>query len=408
MYRHAIRHLVVLILVAFTVNSCFEQKATEPSKSGSFPGGAIYVRPGGTGIGTSDQPMGSLHLALEKAYQNPSVRQINVAVGELNESVRVRSGVHITGGLDPNAGWTSSPTQKTTLKGRRIDNLYIAMVIRNISRPVIVENMTIIGESAIDSSYSSYGIYIQDAPDVSLLSCQVSAGNGQVGRSGDAGMPGATGANANKQAAGLSPVGGGEGGSGGPANSASIMSGREGNQGFCFDGSVSGGIAGQGSTFGNGLPGQIGNGGEVGTAGAGATDSPILEPLDPYLLIKTSSGLSGTNGANACGGGGGGGSSSLWTTTYSYDGWSGGGGGAGGEGGHGGRGGTGGGASISLFCSRSKVSLSNCLIVSGDGGRGGRGGLGGQGGSGGKGGVVTSYFYNGGLGGDGGKGGNGG
>ncbi len=153
-----------------------------------------------------------------------------------------------------------------------------------------------------------------------------------------------------------------------------------------------------------GKPGQTGSAGNAGANGAAAAASGSLSESG----YTPADGMDGTNGAPGQGGGG---SGASWSFTGCV-GPSGGAGGLGGCGGFKGTKGTGGGASIALLAWDSGVTLEQCTLTAGDGGKGGDGGNGGaasNGRLGAPGGFdATGDTASAGQAGPGGKGGNGG
>jgi hypothetical protein len=178
--------------------------------------------------------------------------------------------------------------------------------------------------------------------------------------------------------------------------------------------------------------GSAGGNGSAGSGGLGCTDARgTLTIAGAWSGALGASGTFGSPGAGGGGGGGGGGARIDW---YAYDcefadglGGGGGGGGAGGCGGSGGTSGTSGAPSIGFVVvsgsGAGAVTIEDCQIHTGSGGRGGEGGNGGlpgKGSPGGEGGALepqqqitptlagTSSGGHGGQGGDGGGGGGGG
>jgi len=153
--------------------------------------------------------------------------------------------------------------------------------------------------------------------------------------------------------------------------------------------------------------GKAGQAGSAGKAGANGAAAAAIGTLSESGYTPAD----GQDGANGFAGQGGGGSGASWSFTGCV-GPSGGAGGLGGCGGFKGTAGKGGGASIALLMWDSDVTLDNCTLTAGDGGKGGDGGNGGAGSNGRPGAAggfdTTGDMANAGQAGPGGKGGDGG
>jgi len=372
--------------------------------------GALYVVPGGAGDGSREAPLGSIQSAVDKVADGLQAEVIYVASGEYHESVVIKAGVTIYGSRDPGNNWFPSEGDSTVVFGQAIDGHAVAMAIHNVSTALSLRNLTIIGGDATGPGEGSYGVCCANSPNVELRKCTVRSGDGAPGV---AGVDGEAGADATDS----SLAQGGEGGTGGYEQGGDYacdyawwclyICGTEypptdGEQGFCTDGSQTGG---QGGTILSGA-GEDGAPGSVGTDGLGGESAPTILLSGDVVLASIRDGGDGGNGGPGCGGGGGagGGHSACGHSSAPVPGANGGNGGAGAGPGSGATGGTSGGSSIALVVYQSSVTLTNCSMISGLGGEGGDGGSGGPGGFGQPGGESWGdydFFLNGGTGGKG-------
>lgn len=351
---------------------------------------------------------------------------IYIAEGVYTETVTLASAIDLFGGFD-SLTWIRDPALfVTTIHGGT------KAVIGSSVNGVLLDGITIHGANATTLNESSYGVFLTNCTGIEIASCSVVSGNGIAGSSGTsgtagingyAGSPGQSGCENSTwpcSSCGAPQIGYGSGSSfgsyGGNGGNAGLGPGygQAGNSG----GGAGGGAGGQAgiwynsnSCFGYKMPGFLGNGsdgqaGIQGTNGAGGTLVGGIQ-LTGYV---PSDGMTGSSGTAGGGGGGGGGGHGGEVGCDSY-GSSGGGGGSGGQQGSPGTGGKGGAGSFAVWCFGSQVTVSNCSILTGNGGTGGSGGTGGTGGTGGMGGACgpwTTDQDDGGCGGYGGNGGSGG
>lgn len=386
--------------------------------------GVLFVSDSGSDAspGTQAQPLRTVTAAVAKAAASSPPFTVDVAGGTYGEGqgVPVTSGITIAGGFDPST-WAQPGVQTTVISGSP------QAVSATGATSVLLEDLTLQGDTPAGAAQSAYGLHEINGSDVSLQGVTVSAQNGTAGTPGPSGLAGQNGSNGssggNGQASGgctssygtgggggASPVGasGGRGGDGG-------CSGGNGNPGSSGTGAQGGsggnGGAGDNEAEANGAPGNDGAIGAAGTSGAGASNTLA----DASASWAGADGGNGTNGTDGSGGGGGGGGGALTTGcpfTCTYNGGAGGGGGGGG-GQHGtaGNGGQFGGGSFGIYLWDSTVTVQGSDITAGNGGAGGSGGNGGssgRGGGSGAGGTGSNGSGNGGLGGFGGFGGTGG
>ncbi len=367
--------------------------------------------PGGNG--SPGAPFRLISQALEFAYLDGNVSTVLVAAGDYRESLRIRAPVRLLGSRDPSRGWGESASSRSVIIGQQLDNQALAVSMRFLTGTVELRQLDIVAADATGFGASSIGIHATDIADLQLIDCTVIAGTGSTGASGEPGESGTAGEPGDRTEPGLFPIAGGTGGIGGNFSTEQQIPGTPGQDGFCADGSRTGGSGGLGGTKAEGSPGITGTVGVAGNDGVGAADSlrvGIIEEI--YVIPFGASGGRGTTGGPGCGGGGSGGSASVFEPgRFTYTGFPGAGGGAGALGGTSGFGGQPGGMSLGLVAVKSVVTLTNTTITSEAAGSGGVGGDGGPGGRGGSGGEVLTFVYPpmvGGNGGDGGPGGYGG
>jgi hypothetical protein len=374
---------------------------------------AIFASPQGndTNPGTRAAPKREIQAAVVAAAL--AGKDVYAAAGNYTH-IDLATGVGIYGGYDAGT-WTRAVPLVTSIVGRP-EGIYAAR-----ATVVVLQHLTVRGDSTADRSSSAYGIRLVNGSNVRLQRVVVNASDGFFGsdgadgaggRRGGDGQPGLTGAcdvdiPAQGGRGGSSSVErpGGEGGRGVYANVGQDgFEGVIGTHGGRGGDSVSEAGGRRGGDGAPGSPGAFGNNGAGGSRSTGgAAMSWVGEP-----------GRDGTSaGPGNGGGGGGGGGGQRGITVIDGTGNGGGGGGGGGEGGSGGTGGGAGGGSFGIYLYDSTVTVSDSSSITsgsgGSGGRGGSGGLGGAGGGGGLGAVHCSHeIGNGGDGGEGGRGGFGG
>jgi hypothetical protein len=361
----------------------------------------IYVATTGlpSNPGTSTQPLSSINAAIAAAALLPMGGRVLVAQGTYFETVTFLDGVWVEGGFDAST-WTRTAGDYSIIQATSFCQA------NGISQSTQLRALDIRAANAVSPSQSSIALFIGNATDALVIDdCKFKSGNGAAGAAGASGTAGAAGGNGGQGQNGVSgsPSGGGVGGiagsstvgstggtgGGGGYNSSSGQTGARGQIGFM----VLGGFGGAGSPSGNcfgdtssGNPGQNGSAGSNGSPGGGGA----APSLATFGIFDAPNGQTGQPGAHGAGGGGGGG------------------GGAGGVGGGAGAGGGGGGSSIGIAIVNSFPVITNCVIMTGQGGHGAVGGGGAQGGSGGSGGMGGSGPGDSGAGGVGGTGGAGG
>jgi hypothetical protein len=386
--------------------------------------GVLFVSASGSDAspGTQAQPLRTVSAAVATAAASSPPFTVDVAGGTYGEGegVTVTSGITIAGGFDPST-WAQPGVQATVITGSP-QAVYAAG-----AASVLLEDLTLQGDTPPGAAQSAYGLREINGSDVSLQGVTVSAQNGTAGAPGVSGPAGQNGSNGsgggNGQASGgcTSSYGSGGGGGASPVGA----SGGPGGNGGCSGGNGSGGSSGAGPQGGSGGNGGAGdnqaqaNGGS-GNNGASGASGPNGAGASNTLAGASGSwagadGGNGGNGTDGSGGGGGGGGGALTTGCPFFCTYNGGAGGSGGGGGgqHGiaGNGGQFGGGSFGIYLWDSTVTVQDSDITAGNGGAGGNGGNGGNGGRGGgtaQGGIGSNGSGNGGLGGAGGSGGNGG
>lgn len=341
---------------------------------------------------------------------------VYVAGTPYNESLQLRSYVHVYGGFDPTT-WISDPAnfESVVMGGTRA-------VFGDGVDDATLADLTLMSADGTQAGDSSVVIALRASRGVVIQDNRLVAGNGVAGtaggagRDGDNGPGGGNGGNAGDGTAGAGGAGGtnlnspGRGGRGAAGPFGVFVNGNRGSNGNAGAQGALGGTGGAGGIFagagtGSGAAGGGGSEGDSGSSGAGGAAIGFVEKDVTYL---PATGKLGGNGELA-GGGGGGGSGGVESPLVPLVAAGGGGGGAGGHGGSTGSPGGGGGASIGvvLYASTEITIHGNTIVTGagGDGGAGGPGGEGGIGGAGGKGGSTGAFQ---GKGGEGGRGGNGG
>lgn len=387
----------------------------------------VFVKAGGTGVGTPENPFGSISDAI--AVAAPAGVAVFVCTGTYDEFVDLPQGTSLVGAVDCANDWKYRATPALMDRSVLAPTAGLALSVHTSGSQAVavVSGFVFHAADAAFASESSVAVIVNAAP-VRFEQCRFEAGAGQDGTdavmSGQAptaggagnnglatqmvgcGSPGAPLAGAQAKTNPSCAATGGKGGSGGD--------GTGGNAGSGDDGSPKppGGTFGLASacTGMSCIPCSPGSPGGPGTnGGKGAPGIGLGSFLSNWEGVNGGKGDDGTPG-----GGGGGGGGARSTNGCSGD--SGGSGGAGGCGGAGGPGGTYGGSSIAIAVrGTANVTFFGCSASSAPGGRGGNGApgvVGAEGGVGGLGGdhnaSVLLWETNGCTGGLGGKGGDGG
>ncbi len=369
---------------------------------------AIFVSPAGsntTGDGTRNKPFATINRGADEAASKGKRVYVCADAGDYNETLSVgpsNNGVEIYGGFRcSDWSWEASYHARLVAKG------HPAARIAGAS-DITLDHLEFRGTANEVAGESAFGVWIQDSKGVEIRDSLASAGRGQDGSAGVAGVKGEDGQVAGKEqegvdlAASTNPGLGGswaapsacgsKGGDGGTANTTATVPGGNGIPNT----DVTPAMLDNGGTTGNGAagsPGDAGNHGSASTAGV-LTDTGYT-PGD---------GHDGSPGHTGQGGGGGAGRKRPYPGIALKGGGAGGMGGCGGEAG---TKGTGGGASIALVSWDSELTLTRVQLETlggGNGGAGGNGGLGGLGQAGANGNYYpTLEDADGGKGGDGGK-----
>lgn len=380
----------------------------------------VFVKAGGSGDGAQASPLGDIQQAIAAVGASP---RVYVCGGDtFTGSVTLPGGISIFGGLKCDTWTYAAANLRPLLQG---EANVPTLTVSDGTGKSFIDSVDIEAASATTAGTSSVAV---DAVSTTLelRNCNLSAGNGADGAPGNDG---------GAQAA---PAPAGNGGQPG-GTVGSLAGGLKSTDNVCADGTTNGGKGGDGGA----IPNSVGQNGELGDSGTGATpgfgdngamawscasgiggggfgsngfDSPFGDGAPSadfgHLLalgFTNASGKDGTGGTRGQGGGGGGGSKAS-TTNHGAGGGS---GGAGGCGGVKGMGGGGGGSSFGVVSFHANVTLENVSITLGSGGKGGKGGNGqlgqpgGNPGTGGTGGAVNDACT-GGKGGRGGHGGSGG
>lgn len=413
-------------------------------------------------LGTRAFPLQTVQAGIEAARAIGG-GEVYVAGGLYEETVELRSRVHVYGGYNPSTLLDDGETSRvqgarTDVWTRDVANFPSTIEApqqffccdpedhaccdsdgdNNPSGPIGVlgyeialatfDGFDVRVPDDVEGGDSSIGINLADALFVRIANNTIRSGHGLDGRdailtqpaspNGNDGLPGTD--------AGVCPpdrVGGAggvemrpatAGGRGGTGGAAVGFAGEAGPDSSSTDvprggaGGAGGGVGAPGGSGRSGIAGSTGRNGSAGSAFGRLSDSTTNLPL-----YRPSNGTSGGSGGPGSGGGGGGGGGGALVFAC---GGGGGGGGGGGLGGGSGLSGQGGSASLGIVVTAgSDVELIDNRILTGDGGNGGAGGMGGQGGTGGDGGAggrsdgaALPAGGPGGKGGDGGAGGNGG
>lgn len=415
------------------------------------------------GLGTTTSPLQTIQAGIEAARAIGG-GEVYVAGGIYEETIELRSRVHVYGGYNPSTiPPQSGPTSRTQGVGTGVWTRNTAAFPSTILAPeefyccdpedhaccdsdgdnnpqgplgvlafeialATFDGFEVAVPNAPDSDDNSTGVLLADALFVRISNNTIQSGNGYDGRDGLDSPPAPTGlAGSFGTDAGACPPdrlggGGGEGeqfatsgGRGGTGGAAGGFVGAAGEDDPASGSQRRGGAGGSGGNVGRpGAPGRAGLDGAPGMHGTGgASFGRISDSSTNLPEYRPASGSRGTEGQSGTGGGGGGGGGGALVFACGGGGGGGGSGGVRGLAGGSGRGGTG---SFGIIATAaSEVELIGNRIVTGDGGIGGRGGLGGLGGAGGDGGgggrgdgAALPAGGNGGAGGAGGDGGDGG
>jgi|GEM_PF-1509983 hypothetical protein len=447
-----------------------DQLISDSSSDSIIEESVIYVATIGTDTATcgdkKDNPCQSISKGMQRASLYMPPRTVHIAGGDYKETLDLVDGSHLSGGFDET--FTKGGPGNTTVLIKGVIDLgkgggqAVAIRAQNLLLETFLEDLVIESPDATESGISSYALYVDNAPHLSLVRCTIKAGNGADGvdgvgtdvpaPSGNDGNDGFDGNNfAFEPLPGLCPtpqadqagdrglgaeavskqgiVCKGAGGNGGYAG-ADKCDGASGSAGTgALIGTVSscgpsdygkGGQGGGGHVQANcntnkvataGADGCDGKSGTSGTHGKGGNGGGLVgtfwfgeDGIDGSTAINDSSGGGG-------GGGGGGGDCDFFNCGCFAD-WGGGGAGGGSAGcaGSAGSAGTAGGGSFAIFLvsSAASIMIDDCIISTGNGGKGGDGGNGQPGGKGGSAGKGAKAFQDSAAGGDGGKGGDGG
>ncbi len=426
----------------------------------------IYVAAGGADSMTCGEsaksPCATITRGISRAATFTPPRTVVVAAGSYYESLKLVDQVSIKGGYSANFSKGPGTGGTSNIFGSKISGEAIAVKAENLTRVTELVAFTVQATDASGAGKSSYGVFVEDSPNLVLRELKIISGKGAAGTNGSAGtigeagikggpgfggkahiLPpltcgtiakGAAGWNGDGAAAAKDKSGkvcgqaGGDGGKGEtitpwscsgtngkavtPASGAAEACGA-GNKGKGGKGGkpgkegCDGGVTEKAQ---DGFAGCKGKDGAAGTDGKGGKGMGSTAKDGTYAPADGVDGGSGKGGQGGGGGGGGGGYSACSGLLALKWGGGGGGGGAGGCSAIGGTGGKGGGASIGIYIAKGYTTqkIINCSISSGKGGAGGKGGKGAVGGLGGIGGAPGKGVDGGGAGGAGGEGGAGG
>ncbi|WP_438034858.1 PGRS family protein [Sorangium sp. So ce204] len=394
----------------------------------------IFVASSGNddNAGTRAEPVATLAEALRRAEEQG--RGVYACAETFTEAIELPAGAKLFGGLDCANGWTwIGETAKTVVAPGEEG---IVLTVLRGEGAVRIEDVSVRATDARAPGASSIAVLV-DGATAELARCELIAGNGADGAEGEdapseasaQASPGNAGTNAcsdvdgtpgpdttlsggaqvvNECSGGLS-IGGG----GGDGN---VLNGTGGDIGTPVSaGNGSGGLGESGDGWNCNVGGTnggagVGDNGARGDAGVAASGLGALSSSG-YTGVSGRAGEPGKPGQGGGGGGGAKGGAAICPGAMPGAGASGGSGGPGGCGGLPGQGGGAGGASIALASVEGKVTLKDCVLKAGDGGKGGAGGdlqPGGSGGLGGAGGIGVGGSKHACAGGHGGQGGNGG
>jgi hypothetical protein len=373
-----------------------------------------------SGTGAPDKPYASIDKAIGEAKGKP----LYLCGGDnFNKALKLTADVIVYGGLDCSTDWKYDAAKKTNLTAGN-DEIPVTISGSGVSAQMF--DMAITAQDAMNAGGSSIAVLVAQA-SAAFTRCDIKAGNGKDGKSGDP-IPGSA-------ASGVMGNPGNNACSAGivvPGDTVSSMCGTpDSTSGIGGTGSASAGAPGAPGSPGSAMNGGPGEGGGLcgggGTGDPGANGNPGLGAAMTDIGSLSASGFTpaggkgGSPGQPGQGGGGGGGAKGGTGTGKCTDptkagGASGGSGGSGGCGGQGGNGGLGGGSSIAVASVNGTLTFSAVTLSMGVGGAGGPGGMGqtggngADGGAGGKKGTATALndACAGGKGGAGGNGGQGG
>ena len=375
--------------------------------------------------GSQDKP----YATIAEALGSPKSGPIYLCAETFAESVQIKSGATIYGGLDCTSGWTYSAAKKSDISP---DTGKVPLVV-DPQIGVVMEDVALRARDAVEPGASSIAVIASAGATLELTRCNVEAGNGKDGAAGEAfaasAAAGAMG-NGGTEACTADVVVGGKSVTNAcdEADMEDDSVGRSGGSGeAAFGGDGSAGLplgtmnGGSGQLDDAGMC-SLGGPGDAGVSGASGTGAQGLGTISAQGYTGPA-GNPGEKGKPGQGGGGGGGAKGGFGLMKCVDmsmtgGASGGSGGSGGCGGLGGNGGQAGGASIGIVSIGATLVLTEVKVTTKSGGLGGTGsagqlgGMGGLGGLGGSKGAATALKDGcsggpGGLGGPGGKGGGG-
>ena len=343
------------------------------------------------GDGSQEEP----YATIAEALGSPKSGPIYLCAEAFAESVQMKSGATIYGGLDCTNGWTYTAAKKSEISP---DAGKVPLVVDPQSG-VVMEDVTLRARDAVEAGASSIAVIASVGATLELTRCDVEAGDGKDGAAGEAFA--------------TSAAGGAMGNGGNEACTGDVVVGGKSVTNACDEADMdddsrggSGGI-GEADVGGNGNPGApqgvpnggagedataclTGGPGDAGAAGGPGTGAQGMGTISAqgYAGLPGNPGEKGKPGQ---GGGGGGGAKGGTGAMKCIDpgnagGASGGSGGSGGCGGLGGIGGQAGGASIGIVSIGATLVLTEVKITTKSGGKGGSGGSGQSGGNGGDGG----------------------
>ncbi len=383
-----------------------------------------YVAKGGAGDGSKDNPLGTIQPAINAAALAGGEHTVLISAGHFTGSLILASGVHLRGKRHPNDDWAIDNLGVTTIAPSNLAAGHtVAVIAKDLSRKTVLENLSISFDHANSPEENSVGVYSLRTDSLAIIRCLVQVGRGANGRDGVAGIRGMGGADGVIGDPDRGQPGSGGRGGYGFSDCSDSESARDGDQGFCYDGSQTGGAGGLGNPDATGSrDGVDGQSGANGSNGGGGTFRMTIDTVTDLPMLVADYGRGGSDGSSGCGGGGGGGGG-CWGVMTHTNGWewtgteAGGWGGWGGTAGTYGTGGGRGGCSMAVLILSGSVVFEHSKLIASNGGDGGNGGAGGEGGSGGQGSSQNSPGIGwlsgpsagyGGYGGDGGNGGHGG
>ena len=428
------------------------------------PAGAVLVSPtglDGPSCGTSKETAcATIAKGIERAKGFQPPRPVALAPGTYNETVTLVSGLQLLGGFNQDFKKLGGGNTTAVIKGSLVSGEAVAVIAENLAAATLVDTIEIEAPAPTDAGKSSYGVIVNNAPQLELRNCTIRAAAAKNGTDGAGTSTAAPNGNGGGSGTGgsqfdliqpepipscalVTPKGGFPGAGGLAVQNGLVVCGAAGGGGGQAGvDSCSGNNGGTGSLISTpattctaataGAPGKGGAGGLMascvtskiggdgtngcdgrnGTPGAGGAGGKHRVISGYFVPSDGENGKDGVNDATGGGGGGGGGGGDCSTTCFNCiadNGGGGGGGGSAGCAGKGGGGGTSGGGSFAVFISQSaaSITIADCKLFTGNGGNGGNGGAGQPGGQGGAGSSGGAKFQVGGAGGKGGKGGDG-